>query len=861
MVVPNVCRSELTQLPARRAAGRVKAVLWLLLWLSLTPLVVGCGGCVSDDGLTEKEREAKREELRNKEKPKKDFEFIAFSTQPGTLENEDRREVHMKPGHWTSAVLETRANNFDFRGELASEVYDKQQQPVDLDQMPFRLSTTRPAIMPKGQRRFLEFSLFAPAEARGRWAQTRLLNGAGGRMLVGESHAILPMPAHQYYFVVLALNPDSYRFLQRLDSVTAPHSLLTDLSKSWHYRIVAPQISKSVAPLPSSALSWTSVAYVLWDDLSPKKLSLAQQQALVDWLHWGGQLIVSGPDSLGTLKGSFLEPYLPAAGGDAWELDTDALGDMNAAWDQGDLPLKVVRHWTGQKLKPTRQAIALAASGGEPLVVEQRVGRGRVVVTAFRLSQRELRNWPSFDGFFNGCLLRRPARSFRYVAQDDMLQVGWIERPGAHHDPRTISQVRYFTRDALAPPDMFKQEFEGRKYQPYVEQEPEFPPGMPGGYAPMPQLEDPPDGPGVAGWSDFSAASNLAFSALREAAGIVVPDASFVVKILAVYVLVLVPLNWLVFRLAGRVEWAWGAAPFIAIGAAIAVVYLAQLDIGFARSKTELAVLEVQGDYDRAHLTRYLALYSSLGTSYDLRFDDASAVALPFASGQKMLIGQGRTTVEYRRARKATGDKDDAEISLVSLEGLEISSNTTGMVHSEEMLQLAGGLAWEHLGGQRYKVSNNTGLELQGAGVVSGESAAWIGTLGPGAAHTVEMKPWPKDEQKLWNKEWNQSPITAESPPDEGMHLRKLMSLARLDVPDDEFRLLAWTDEELPGLSVAPRASQSRQLALVVAHLNYGIKPAPQQDNGSRRLALKAAGKSLWEGLLDDEEGDGGAAE
>ncbi len=443
-----------------------------------------------------------------------------------------------------------------------------------------------------------------------------------------------------------------------------------------------------------------------------------------------------------------------------------------------------------------------------------------------------------------------------------MLQVGWIERPERHHDPRTISQVRYFTRDAMAPPDMFKQEFEGRQFQPYAAPEPEFPTGMPVGYGPMPQLlEEPPDGPGVAGWSDFSAASNLAFSALREAAGIVVPDASFVVKILAVYVLVLVPLNWLVFRLAGRVEWAWGAAPFIAIGAAVAVVYLAQLDIGFARSKTELAVLEVQGDYDRAHLTRYLALYSSLGTSYDLRFDDASAVALPFASGQKMLIGQGRTTVEYRRARKATGDKDDAEISLVSLEGLEISSNTTGMVHSEEMLQLAGGLGWEHLGGERYKVSNNTGLELQGAGVVSGDKAAWIGTLGPGAAHTVEMKPWPKDERKLWNKEWNQSPITAESPPDEGMHLRKLMSLARLDAPDDEFRLIAWTDEELPGLSVRPRGSQRRQLALVVAHLNYGNKPAPQQDNGSRRLVLKAAGKSLWEGLLDDEEGEGGAAE
>ncbi len=35
----------------------------------------------------------------------------------------------------------------------------------------------------------------------------------------------------------------------------------------------------------------------------------------MDWLHWGGQLMVNGPDSLDLLKGSFLEPYLPATSG------------------------------------------------------------------------------------------------------------------------------------------------------------------------------------------------------------------------------------------------------------------------------------------------------------------------------------------------------------------------------------------------------------------------------------------------------------------------------------------------------------------------------------------------------------------
>lgn len=839
---------------ARSRSPRSKTLCYVLLLLSLAPLVAGCSGCRSDAPESEEELLKKREELAKKEKPKPDFENLAFSTQPGSLEKTERREVFMKPGHWTSAVLETRANNFDFKGELSCEVADKKQQLVDLDQMPFRLRTTRPAIMPKGQRRFLEFSLFAPTEARARWVQTRLLNGPGGRPVFAESQTLMPMPAHQYYFVVLALNPDSYKFLQRLDSITAPTSSLFDPLKAWHYRVVAPRI-RAVAPLPSGALGWTGVAYVLWDDLNPQKLSPDQQLALVDWLHWGGQIIVSGPDSLATLKGSFLDEYLPVEGGDAWTMTTESLSDLSALFDQGDLPLRVARSWTGQKMKLKNGAAALVSSGPEPLVAENRVGRGRVVVTAFRLSQRELRNWPSFDGFFNACLLRRGPRKFAF-GKDEQVETVWLDGQ-SHQDPRMVSRVRYFSRDATPPPEMFETEFEGRQARaPLVETPPEQQPvGVPYGMNGIPDLEDLPEGSGVAGWSDFSAASNLAFNALREAAGIVVPDAKFVVRILAIYVLVLVPLNWLVFRLIGRVELAWAAAPFIAIGAAVAVVYLAQLDIGFARSKTELAVLEVQGDYSRAHLTRYLALYSSLGTSYDLRFDDPSAVALPFASGQKMLLGQGRTTVEFRRARKAASDEEDAEISMVNLEGLEISSNTTGMVHSEEMIGVEGGVKWEHLGGQRYKVSNNTRLALQGAGVASGEWQAWLGALEPGAAKTVELKPWPKQETRLWEQELDSSPITARQSAQDGLHLRKLMLLAQQTTPDDEFRLIAWTDEELKGLSVLPAASQSRQLALVVAHLGYGPEPELRRDVSSRRLALKAAGRSLWEGVdLDSDE-------
>src|SRR6185369_1146986 len=111
----------------------------------------------------------------------------------------------------------------------------------------------------------------------------------------------------------------------------------------------------------------------------------------------------------------------------------------------------------------------------------------------------------------------------------------------------------------------------------------------------------------------------------------------------------------------------WIAAPIIAIAGAAAVIRLAQLDIGFARSRTEVAVLEIQGGYERAHLTRYTALYTSLSSSYTLAFDESSALAAPFPSkklDESYLSISQYTDVAFRR------DKE------TSLSGVQVSSNS-----------------------------------------------------------------------------------------------------------------------------------------------------------------------------------------
>ena len=47
---------------------------------------------------------------------------------------------------------------------------------------------------------------------------------------------------------------------------------------------------------------------------------------------------------------------------------------------------------------------------------------------------------------------------------------------------------------------------------------------------------------------------------------------------------------------------------------------------------------------------------------------------------------------------------------------------------------------------------------------------------------------------------------------------------------DSQIRLVAWTDDELPGVSITPHVAQSRVANMIVAQLDYGPLAEPQPD-------------------------------
>lgn len=888
----------------------VSATCFLCVAIIAGFTVPGCGGCKKEDPIAKKKRLAeekkKAEERKRKKKaeePKPNFE-LALNILPNyeidpAKEAEKEREkekeeeansiddptrssfTYVKPAHWVQGINTVKANNFDFQARLRTAPIGRGQRPLDIERTNYQLSMFRPAVLPKGQSKQIDTLFYLPRRDRNLTAydlRSELLSARGGGTQHMGSRLGTALDEHQYFFVVLAANNSSYVFLNGLKSMVVSEDKISSFGDLRYYHVILPKIDRRV-PVPNSLPTWTMIAAVLWDDIDPALMTEEQRMAMLDWLHWGGQLIVSGPNSLDKLKGSFLSPYLPATAGAVRKLQQADIDPLSEYWSLGSMKNPVEgrkitviadKPMLGVELKMDPRAQFVPNTGD--LVAERRVGAGRIVVSSFALTDLRIRYWKSFDGFFNGVMLRRPGRLF---GNSDLntLKMEWAHNDlkSFIRDPRLATTLRIFTRDigylddqvmpaaAEAPPP--PQPTYGQTvttapamsmavnpYQPetQVVQEtsllhPDVDDWHFTGYHGQPSA-------GVGGWNDFSGASDAARDLLDESAKIEIPKAEFVLKVLCVYLLVLVPLNWLMFWLMGRVEWSWAAAPVIAIVGAVCVIRLAQLNVGFVRSRTEIAVMEVQGDYKRAHVTRYTTLYTSLSTAYSATFDDPAALSLPFVVDENW----ERKPNEWPQLAEFHRDK------TTRLTGVQVNSNSTEKIHSEHMLELKGpiSLVGDEVAGLRLK--NATQFTFHDLGVIRrrdnasgvGFEVAYVKELRPQTMMALSFAPYQRPVEPQteatdprpaaasyyapWVPQWDESVIMGPKTSEEAkvVRLHRMVDLAvkRLRINPGDVRLVAWTSDPVPGMHLSPRPAQNTTQTLLLAHLVRGKLPDPVRD-------------------------------
>jgi hypothetical protein len=768
---------------ALRPALRSVTITLLILGLVST---TGCSGCQSKEDQEKAKQAKKKKEEEEKKKRLPDFESMSPIAMPGivndpvkfkrkksklrddpiqkeidALRSESLRKNFIKPGHWHDIRFQALANHYDIEGELyagAVPVSNSLTRFVPVEGTNYAPVTNRLAALPKGAWKTFDTSVFYPTREQ-LYSSASIRVGfnryGGSRTNFFEIGGLKAMTPDQHHLLVLTNRKDVYRYLDLAPTVQLPGK------RPASYVVIASDPAFP-APVPRHALNWTTIAYLIWDDFDPDLLDSDQQTAMVDWVHFGGQLILSGPDCVERLENSFLGDYLPARADAAVNLSSEDLLELNSSWS---LPEKNASEKTrdlqildkspvlGVNFQLHSDADFMPGSGD--LVVERQLGRGRIVATSFSLAAPAVRSWRSLDSFLNNVLLRRSPRTFfRRDDFDNTVAFRWKNDSAPMREPLLHSSLRFLSRDlssagtsAESRGDFDVSSIENKLDEDVADEFDrdnfsDFRVNLDGvrdlddrwhygGYDINPKS-------GVASWNDFAGVSAAARSTLQDAAGISPPSGNFVLQLLAGYLFVLVPVNWLVFWLIGKVEYAWIAAPIIAIVGAVVVIRMASLDIGFTRSNTQVALLEVPADYDRGHLTEYSALYTSLSTNYRVELDNASSQALPFPA--KSTVAQ-------------VTDKSQVPISVNKfsaneLSGLQIQSNSTELIHAEHLLSIGGKVFLNVDDTGKAALVNDSTVTLKNVLVVGGVKKA-------AAADSISVD---VDQKKKANKSPDQLP-------------------------------------------------------------------------------------------------------
>jgi hypothetical protein len=775
-----------------------RTAFWIFLCLAV-PLLVGCEGC----------------QQRAQENPEQqqNAPLEAYSTEPAQAYPADINSAFgtIKPGHWTTAEQAIRSNKADMRGELTAraEVAVKSGDGTTTGEVQ-SLPTVRPVVLPKGQMRRFDFRFRCPVpnsiETRRVNLSSQLVPRSGGPFPIA-AQPLVAMTGSEFHFVILTTRPERFTRLQVADWVqSSARNLDTEGGGvARHYRIVIPDAS-DLLPLPETMLDLTSTAVILWDDLSEDALTPMQQTAIADWLRFGGRFIINGPTASESVANTMLADLLPLMPTSNIELDSQAASDLLKNWSvETDRSLEKQIEFV--KSVSSRIAIdgqldseASAIERTASLVLQRRVGRGQIIQPRFDLTDSWIEAWDSYDSFLNGVILNRPPRE--YVApvgyEDDETGFREEELRQFFADTRSPSDAAINTRVRIASRDAL------------LETSP------PRDNSDVPRVSSSPFDPltsvdavtGVAAWTDTSDAIRLMRDSLSSEAGIEIPGSAMVVRSLALYLLLLVPVNYLVFRLMNRLEYAWLAVPVIATVGAIWAARQAQLDIGFARSNTELSILEAHADYPRGHLTRLVGIYNSLSSRYTVQFAGVDGAALP-------LSNEPDSDSSIEPAFNVAFDEGP------SLSDLAVPSNRLRYVHAEQIVDMGGAVRLRETAGQPAQLSNESDIDFLDAVVVrkSDEGVvetALIGNVQPGQAVTIDFQ------------STNRVMVSSELPMQLDLMMERFADPNTL--PPGAIRFVARIDGTLDGMSITPKAGQRRGQTLALIHLRHGTVLAPEAD-------------------------------
>ena len=870
-----------------------------VLWLSLLLLpILGCRGC---DSQRANPTDSQGEKGKNQ---KQRLVADELRTLPYSAEIVGNS---IKPGHWYQTRHKLKANFGD--EALVASIFeiDRDENPIPPWTQGIPMQFERNLSLAKGQEKTIELKVLQPEDIRPMDPSgttnpnvsifTRYALRSIGSPLLEESFLLKPMSPYQYDMLVLSREVSPFTFWRGLDCIVWPLYEQDGKFRVTPHRIIDISEEELSNSFPNQLATMTSISHVVLNDASISRLNEEQQTAFRDWIHFGGTLIINGPEALASVEGSFLRSLAPLEQTSPGAFSDDMIDLLNNSWSlrfaKGEripfasevLRSKAMQIPLLQGTLASAQTDQANSEGNaarearwvpelEGLVAERLVGQGRIVMTAYPMNNAMFVNWPSYSAMIHNGILRKPARTASLGLEPRVEYVGPYE--GSEMNPSHNTRLRIWARDL----DDSTMRNRGEVLSTSAKSELES--------------KTKPKQTSYGAWNSRSRIVENATDTLRASSGINVPLVNSVIKWLAAYLLVLVPLNWIVFRLLGKLEYAWAAAPIIAVAGVFFIARGVRLDVGFTRSHTAIEFLELHNNYPRGVLSSYHALYTSLTTNYRVVLPDGSLVSNDQSTAEDAIDSlrgtkaNGVITPMPSHVQRSVSDRGKlleyriADERGNGLQAFPVLSNTTGLVQSEEMIQLPGtiqcvpseSISQAELNSDsnkyRWSVTNTSDVPLNDLAVlgIDDQGQFRIGSVDlVESQSTVEVVTEVEPENIRWLKKWgvqadqnsdgqqeNQLgkrrnkkvqpepsvPVNEELPL--GGFLRDICE--RYPLGPNEWIAVGWTDKKLTNLQITPQTLQSSSRTIVLLHIR---PPELQPVAHDQRLYVPAPES------LDDE--------
>ncbi|MBI1389064.1 MAG: hypothetical protein GC154_11515 [bacterium] len=234
--------------------------------------------------------------------------------------------------------------------------------------------------------------------------------------------------------------------------------------------------------------------------------------------------------------------------------------------------------------------------------------------------------------------------------------------------------------------------------------------------------------PQTIGDLDSYATSYLRWSIQAE-----LPSTTFIAMYLGLYIILVAPVNYLLFKRIGRLEWAWFTVPVWAVVFAVGVYYIGALRQQSQVAVNEISVIEARPGAGMAPAITYASVYSPVRQWYNLEF--SSPVAFPMVP----------ETYDYRTRRNEFSDEilnvyfKDGSTAIRNYLIHHWSNRIFKSLHTVELgdgVEIEAELSGPGIKG---KIINNTGMALMNPTLVAGGmQATWV-SADPG--ETLDIAP------------------------------------------------------------------------------------------------------------------------